>query len=185
MSAIRNVEPVVRLCAVISQDTSYIDHAIERLVDLWGDVAERSSPIGFDPGGFYENKMGANLQKVLVGFETFEDPADLTAWKLRTNGIEVEFAGHVSASVERPINLDAGYLSQAKLVLATVKDRDHRIYLRDGIFAEVTMNYTAKRWQTHRWTYPSYRDEEAAKFATACRTRLREHIQQHGLARRA
>jgi hypothetical protein len=41
----------------------------------------------------------------------------------------------------RPLNLDPGYLTEAKLVLATTKDRNHRLYLDRGIFAEVTLCY--------------------------------------------
>ena len=78
----------------------------------------------------------------------------------------------VSSTCSRPLNLDPGYITQAKLVLATTKDRDHRIYLRDGIFAEITLNYTAKRWVHHRWSYPDYRTGEVAEFALACRNRL-------------
>jgi hypothetical protein len=67
-------------------------------------------------------------------------------------------------------------MTQAKLVLATTKDRDHRIYLRDGMFAEVTLTYVGRQWQHHRWSYPSYRTEEVAAFATECRKRLRQHL---------
>ena len=38
--------------------------------------------------------------------------------------------------MQRRVNLDAGYLCLAKLVLASTKDHAHRIYLRDGIYAE-------------------------------------------------
>ena len=39
----------------------------------------------------------------------------------------------------RPLNLDPGYITLAKLVLASTKDHAHRIYLGQGIFAEVTL----------------------------------------------
>ena len=94
----------------------------------------------------------------------------------QTNAWEVEYARVSEHVEERPLNLDPGYTTQAKLVLATTKDRDHRIYLRDGMFAEVTLTYVGKQWTHHRWSYPSYRTEEVAAFATACRQSLREYL---------
>ena len=63
-----------------------------------------------------------------------------------------------SHNEKRP--LDPGYTSQAKLVLATTKDRDHRIYLRDGIFADDS--HLCPKALEHRWSYPTYRGTEVA-----------------------
>ena len=123
--------------------------------------------------------MGPELKKVLVGFSEPVDPAELADWKNQSNRWEQAYAETSSHPDERPLNLDPGYLSQAKFVLATTKDRDHRLYLRDGMFAEITLTYVGKVWNHHRWTYPSYRSEEVAEFANRCRERLREHLQVH------
>jgi hypothetical protein len=111
------------------------------------------------------------------------DPAGLADWKTITNDWEREAAAEFPGERVRPLNLDPGYITQAKLVLATVKDRDHRVYLRDGIFAEVTLNFVGGRWVEHRWTYPDYRTADVAEFATRCRTRLREHLRAVGAFR--
>ncbi len=177
MAAIRTVEPVVRFCAVISRHPELRDHAIERIESAWGAVVIRSTELEFAAGGFYAATMGADLRKTLVALDGFVDPAELANWKSQTNRWENELAQHARCPESRPLNLDPGYLTQAKLVLATTKDRDHRIYLRDGMFAEVTLTYVGKQWQAHRWTYPSYRTAEVARFATACRNRLRDHLQ--------
>ena len=69
----------------------------------------------------------------------------------------------------RPLNLDPGYITPAKLVLASTKDHAHRIYLRDGIFAEVTLVYRQRKWQPLEWTYPDYRRDDYQRFFTQCR----------------
>jgi hypothetical protein len=71
------------------------------------------------------------------------------------------------------LNLDPGYITQAKLVLASTKDHAHRIYLADGIFAEVTLSYKHRRWQPHEWTFPDYRRDDYQAFFTQCRDYLR------------
>jgi hypothetical protein len=74
---------------------------------------------------------------------------------------------------ERPLNLDPGYITLAKLVLASTKDHAHRIYLSQGIYAEITLNYRAGSWQPLPWTYPDYRRSDFQEFFTNCREYLK------------
>ena len=48
-------------------------------------------------------------------------------------------------------------LDLAKVVLASTKDYSHRLYIGDGIFAEVTLRYQQRTFQAWEWTYPDYR----------------------------
>ena len=73
----------------------------------------------------------------------------------------------------RPINIDPGYVSYSKIILASAKNFSHRIYLRSGIYAEVTLNYRRdKGWQFFDWTYPDYKEKAALDFFTLARNRL-------------
>ena len=178
MSEPRRIEPVIRFCAVISRHPEAHAWATQRLREQWGEPAEVSTPADFTAGGFYDEEMGRGLKKVLVAAEEFADPAGLADWKVATNTWEREYAELSNHNEPRPLNLDPGYITQAKLVLATIKDRDHRLYLHDGIFAEVTLNYMGGRWTHHRWSYPDYRTDHVAAFAMACRQRLRAYLLQ-------
>ncbi|QDV45751.1 hypothetical protein Enr13x_56300 [Stieleria neptunia] len=180
MAEVLYVEPVIRFCAVISGDALVRRRAIEHLENHWGEIFHQSGPLPFEAGGYYAESMGERLQKELIGFRQPRDAAELADWKHWTNTVETQFAAADSAADSgptRPLNLDPGYITQAKLVLATTKDRDHRVYLRDGMFGEITLTYTAKRWVHHRWTYPDYRTAAVAEFATACRNHLRAFLQ--------
>lgn len=172
MGEVYYVEPVIRFCAVISRHTELRQQAIERLEEAWGKIVLRSEPQPFVAGGYYTRSMGAELLKELIAFDEPIDSAAMADWKLFTNDLENQFV-QPQYDDARPLNLDPGYITQAKLVLATTKDRDHRIYLRDAIFAEVTLTYRAKQWIDHRWTYPDYRTDAVAEFATQCRNHLR------------
>ena len=180
MAAIRPVEPVVRFCAVISRQPEVRRWAIDHLVARWGAASIRSDVLPFEAGGFYDDQMGRGLGKVLVAFDQLADPGGLADWKHATYAIEASCRFEQQFDAPRPLNLDPGYITQAKLVLATIKDRDHRLYLRDGMFAEVTLNYVGKRWIHHRWTYPDYRTPAVAEFAMRCRNQLRAHLQNAG-----
>lgn len=176
----RPIEPVIRFVAIITADPAAERWARARIASQWGELREVTESLPFHAGGYYGAEMGPDLRKVIVALKEPCDPAGLADWKQETNAWERQAAAERVTAHPRPINLDPGYLTQAKLVLATVKDRDHRIYLRDGIFAEVTLTYTAKRWVGHRWTYPDYCTSEVIEFATACRQRLRRHLRQTG-----
>ena len=101
--------------------------AIDCLADRWGTLVTIADPMPFVAGGYYRSQMGDDLQKVMVACESPVDPDGLVAWKLQTNEWEKEYAGFGEHDEARPLNLDPGYVTQAKLVLATTKDRDHRV----------------------------------------------------------
>ena len=178
MAEVRLVEPVVRFCGVITRHENAKRWAMKTLASHWGNIHSLSPTIPFEAGGYYTASMGPQLEKTLVALDGFVDPAGLADWKHQTNAWEAEFASNSDHADVRPINLDPGYITQAKLVLATTKDRDHRLYLREGMFAEVTLTYVGKAWQHHRWSYPSYRTSEVADFADDCRRHLRHHLKQ-------
>jgi hypothetical protein len=170
------VEPVIRFVAVITSDDNVRQWAYRCIEERWGRIGETSPPMPFEAGGYYTSAMGGGLVKTLVAIGDPIDPVGLAEWKTQTNQWEAEAAGEFAGAVSRPLNLDPGYITQAKLVLATVKDRDHRVYLKDGIFGEITLTYVGKEWVYHRWTYPDYRTPEVFEFAMNCRIRLRRHL---------
>ena len=108
--------------------------------------------------------------------ERLIDPATLPRIKLASNALEAELAQDGRHKFVRPINIDPGYVTEAKLVLATTKDRDHRIYLGEGIYGEVTLFYQQHRWNASRW-----KDRNYGPLPNRCGKRRR----QCGMLRRA
>ncbi|MBI4006928.1 MAG: DUF4416 family protein, partial [Planctomycetes bacterium] len=78
--------------------------------------------------------------------------------------------------VSRPINLDPGYISEAKLVLASTKDFSHRIYLGKGIYAEVTLQYRNEQYESLPWTFPDYRTQQYQQFFLRVRSLYKEKL---------
>ena len=137
---------------------------------------ELASPrYDFGETDYYEPTMGAGLQKCFFAFERLGDPGSLAERKIETNDWESEYATRREHAEPRPLNLDPGYLTPAKLVLASTKDHAHRIYLARGIFAEVTLYYKDRRWQSRDWTFPDYRRGDYQQFFSQCRDYLRRH----------
>lgn len=157
------------LIAVISRYEAALNWARETLVQHLGPVACDSEAFDFTETEYYTATMGANLKKQFLTFERLIDPGALADIKRQTNNWEAEYAATADHVEPRPLNLDPGYITLAKLVLASTKDHAHRIYLRDGIYAELTLNFRHRRWQPLEWTYPDYLRDDFQRFFTRCR----------------
>jgi len=127
-------KPVLLIAAVTSRYLAALDWTIEETSEAWGDVALRSPVFDFTETSFYTESMGTDLKKQFIAFDRLLDPCDLPATKHQSNQWEEDYSKHAEKDEVRPLNIDPGYISEAKLVLATTKDRDHRIYLSGGIF---------------------------------------------------
>jgi hypothetical protein len=172
MGDVQQPSPALLLIAVISRHESALDWAREIVVSRFGRIALASPAFDFTETDYYTATMGAGLKKQFLAFESLIDPGALAAVKLQTNQWEAEYAALGRHAEPRPLNLDPGYITAAKLVLASTKDHAHRIYLRDGIYAELTLAYRQRRWQLFDWTYPDYRRDDFHQFFSECRTRL-------------
>jgi hypothetical protein len=118
--------------------------------------------------------MGPNLLRRIVSFKALIDPAEIARWKITTNDVESELAAEFPHAPDRPVNIDPGYVAGSKMVLATTKNYTHRIYLRDGIYAEVTLRWRGGRFEPWEWTYPDYRTERYRSFFRRVRDRYME-----------
>lgn len=164
--------PVLFILAASSRYEAALEWARDRCAERYGSVVLVSDPFDFTETAYYTATMGEGLKKQFLAFEKLIDSSALAGIKRETNDWEAEYAALGRHAESRPLNLDPGYLTPAKLVLASTKDHAHRIYLSEGIFAEVTLVYRQRKWQPLEWTYSDYRREDYQRFFTQCRERL-------------
>jgi len=143
-----------------------------RLEEAFGPVDEASEVMQFNFTRYYEPEMGPAIQRQFFAFAELIRPDFLSEVKLRTNRVEREIAEVVRA-VPRPVNLDPGYLTLSKVVLATMKDHAHRLYLCAGVYAEVTLYFCRGKWEPWPWTYADYASEAYRTFFSRVRERFR------------
>lgn len=174
MARPRAVKPVKLLIGLLSSDPDLLRRTRQLLARRFGPVDAESDLWRFDQTDYYEPEMGPDLQRRFLSFERPIGPDELAEIKLETNALEQQIADDcMRPDVTRPVNIDPGYLGLTKLVLASTKDRMHRIYLGHGIYAEVTLQYTRGAWQTLPWTYPDYTQPKYHAFFTQLRELLR------------
>jgi hypothetical protein len=169
MGEIHDPAPVLLIVAACSRHETALEWAGERSAERYGPIVFASPAFDFTETDYYTATMGPGLKKQFLAFEQLMDSAALASIKRETNDWESEYAAAGQHAEVRPLNLDPGYITPAKLVLASTKDHAHRIYLRDGIFAEVTLVYRQRKWQPVEWTYPDYRRDDYQRFFTQCR----------------
>ncbi|MGY8769987.1 MAG: DUF4416 family protein [Pirellulales bacterium] len=174
MGIITKPKPALLIVAAFSKYPIALEFGCLAMQKLYGPLALKSESFDHSETSYYAEEMGTELGKEFWAFETLIDPAQLSDIKLASNDIENQLCATGEYSEARPLNLDSGYITQSKLVLATTKDRNHRIYLKDGIFAEITLQWQSKQWKAWEWTYPDYQREDFQQFFTECRNYLRQ-----------
>jgi len=145
--------PVKLICGLIYSDETIYRAAKTALEKKFGKIDFESRPIDFDFTDYYEKEMGKPLFRRFISFERLRKADEFVSVKLSCIKIEKKY----SVRTKRTINIDPGYINEAKLVLTTTKDFSHRIYLRRGIFAEVTLIFNKGRFFDFSTTFPDYR----------------------------
>lgn len=156
MGTIKKERPVKLIVGFIFGQESPLNKAKTYLERRFGRIDFESQAIPFTHTDYYENEFGKNLKRRFVSFKKLISPTDLAKIKIITNRIEKR----LSRGTHRLINIDPGYLDLAKLILASTKDYKHRLYLGEGIWAEVTLFYQNKTFKPWEWTYPDYKTAE-------------------------
>ena len=156
MGQVKLPYPSKLIIGLIYKDPQVKAKAAALLAKCFGRSDYQSPIIDFSYTDYYYQEMGRPLKRVFIGFQMLRIEEELADIKTYTNSLEEKF----SAKGKRRINIDPGFLSPGKLILATTKNYNHRIYLKKGIFAEVTLFYQKDGFQPWPWSYPDYQSKE-------------------------
>jgi hypothetical protein len=172
MGKIQLPSPVKLFIGILSADYSFFKIAEERLSSIFGPIDLKTNPEGipFNFSNYYDKEMGTGLKRLFLSFEKLIKPEDIASIKIQTNKLEDNIAKEAKINAARPVNIDPGYLSASKVILATTKDYSHRLYIKDGIYVEITLQYRSlpsggkKGFQPMSWTYPDYQTQPYLNF---------------------
>jgi hypothetical protein len=176
MGIIRTPLPVKLFVGVLTSTPQIMPRVEEGLASLFGSIDTRSEPFLFDLTHYYDEEMGTPIYRHFFSFTELIDPSAIGRIKEKTNDFESEFAG----AMQRPVNLDPGYLEQSKIVLASTKNFSHRILISGGIYAEVTLLFQNGGWRDLPWTFPDYKSGRYYEFFSALRNLYREQLKAAG-----
>jgi len=165
LSKPKEPKPVKLIAGVFSPRQELIGEVMESLSERYGAPDFISEVLPFDYTDYYGPEMGSPLVRRFASFEELVKPESLPDVKRFTNSIE----DRLSLQGKRRVNIDPGYLSEFHLILATGKGYAHRPYLRDGIYADLTLIYRNKAFHPLEWTYPDYASEGVIRILTKIR----------------
>ncbi len=160
-------KPAKLIIGLFTSKKDMIESAARVLVEKFGTIELISPWFDFDFTNYYEKEMGNPLFRRIFSFKSLIEQDDLADIKLVTNEIEKMF----TVESLRQVNIDPGYLTLERLVLATGKNYTHRIYIGKCIYADLTLIYTGNGFQTLPWTYPDYASENIKKFLISVRSK--------------
>ncbi len=172
--------PVVKLiCGVISSRVALLEETALAASKVFGPIELTSETMAFDFTHYYDEQMGSPLYRCFVAFEPAVAADVLVEAKLATNDIEREFVSRCAGPGQppRPVNLDPGYVESSKLVLASMKNFSHRIYLGRGVYGDLTLIYHKGRWEALNWTCPDYASGRYWPFLDEARAKLRRQLE--------
>jgi hypothetical protein len=170
--------PVKLIAGLLAGDEADILSALEKLKEAFGPTDLLSRTLPFEATHYYEKEMGEGLLRRWASFAMLLDPGRLAEVKLATNEIERTFARRDG---RRSVNIDPGYVTLGNLVLATTKNRAHRVYLGKGIYAEVTLIWARGDFRELEWTYPDYQSDIARDFFRRVRQSYRYQVRAGGV----
>jgi hypothetical protein len=160
------------IMGIIFPNDELYEKIIEILTEKFGEIDFMTEEFSFSEefSSYYDEELGGEARRRILSFERLVDPSEQAEIKTYTNSVEAEF----SIDGNRKINLDPGFLSHGRLMLATTKKTGFRIPLSDGIYTELTLYYARGAWQKLPWTYRDYQSERVQSFLTTVRKKYLE-----------
>jgi hypothetical protein len=168
MGKIKEVLPAALIAGITFSEDYFLDQVLIILKEKYGPLAMESPVFDFSMTDYYTREMGENLRKQFFCFELPLRLGMLPEVKLCTNEIELQFVREDGSNFRR-VNIDPGYITLSKLVLATTKDYSHRIYIGKGIYAETTLRFLGGTFTPLDITYPDYKTPLAVTFFNSVR----------------
>ncbi len=165
--------PAKLFMSVITLQEKFFEEGVESLQGIFGKVDALSQRFPFDQTDYYSKEMGSPLFRRFITFEKLISIPALPEIKRATNDLEQKYS---TPDGKRRLNIDPGYLCRAHVILATTKGYVHRPYLRDGIYADLTLIFRDKSFRALEWTYPDYQQEEIILLFNQFRKRYLEEL---------
>jgi hypothetical protein len=172
MNRVKECEQALLFVGMLYSDPGVLNHVQQTLEREFGGPLLVSPSSKWDYSLHYKDELGWPLLRQFIFFKKVIDPETLADIKVKTNEIEDSF----SVNGKRQINLDPGYLTLAKIVLASTKNYAHRVYLRKGIYGEITLFYQDGIFKPHIFTYRDYQEKSCVDMFMRARTLFKKQL---------
>jgi hypothetical protein len=161
-----------RVLAVLTALPEWVPDRVRLLETTFGSIDYRSDFVPFSDDTYYAAEMGGPLWRGWLSFRGNVSPRDLPSWKQQTRELEHLWA----MDGRRSWNLDIGYLDSDKLVLASFKRGPLKLYLDQGVWADVILGYSHGAFVPVARTFPDFRDGRYDKYLKVMREKMKAEM---------
>ncbi len=142
------------------------------LEDAFGPIEYKGEPMPFEGTDYYREEFGSDLSRRFIAFRGVSSPEQLPALKHAASRIEWAWA----RNGKRTFNLDIGYMDPDKVVLASYKRGPCKLYLRDGVYADLLLKYAQGRFEPMPWAFADFLDGRYQKSFLVIRQKLKSEL---------
>ncbi|MCX6707177.1 MAG: DUF4416 family protein [Candidatus Woesearchaeota archaeon] len=155
MAQFKKPEKALLLMAVMHSSKASLDRAMAELIKKFGPVSTQSKEFDFTKfTQYYNPEMGKKQIKKYVVFEKLIDRSKLADIRLFTQKLEEK----LSKNKKRTVNIDPGYITKEAVILGTLKERAHKIYLGKGVFADLQALFGKNELRTFDYTFADLKE---------------------------
>lgn len=172
MKEIKSASKVKLIIALMYRNKDIVKKIKNELIKKYGEIGRESKEYEFNFTAYYKREMGKNLLKQFISFKRLIKREKLRDIRLLTMSIEKKY----SKNNKRKINIDPGYITENSIVLASIKERPHKIYLGKGVYADLNLILKKKGFFELPWTFPDYKIKENQEFFHKVREDLKQKI---------
>ncbi len=142
------------IVGAIYSDIEILNLAKAQILGLNHIINAQSKEFPFNLTKYYNSEMGPNLRRCFLALKGLENIEDAYKWKIQMTEIE----NNLSHYGKRRINLDPGYLDSQKIMLFSKKSGPQKVYIRKGIWGDITLIKQKDGFQYLPWTFPDIRE---------------------------
>jgi hypothetical protein len=176
MSKLQQPWPAQLILSILSSSwEEFWPGLLQELESELGQTDYISEPLAFTETDYYDQELGVPIIRRILAFEPLLPRQGLVDCKLFCHSLEQNW---LRPDGRRLFNLDPGYLNLEQLVLATGKNFTHRIYLDQGVFADLTLVYSKGGWHSLPWTYPDYAGKLLQDILSHLRQRYKQKLRE-------
>jgi hypothetical protein len=166
-------EPIKLITAILFSDDKLLERGLSTLQESFDNhIDYKSKAIPFTHTEFYNQEMGDNLKRIIISFNKLVYPDQMVQLKNKTLTIEDSF----SHNEARQLNFDPGFLDYTKVVLLSIKPGAQKIYLGDGIYADMILYYQKGDYTSFIWTFPDFKSGTYSKDLVEIRRLYKQQV---------
>lgn len=151
---------------LISKDFS-VEEINRVLLKKIGPACFCSRLMNFVWSDYYQDEMGEDLKRLFIVYKKPVSRDEIVKYKKLCDAIELKYL----KNGKRSVNIDPGIITPENIVLATNKAFFHRIYIKKGVYSEVTLFYKKGTYNPiEYWTFPEYRSSAVIEFFNKARS---------------